>query len=83
MNVSLTNEVMLARGLHYFRCCSDFAAGETQGPVTFTLDSRKFEYVTPSIPVAESSGTRRPAKSTNEASKSRTLGTSPDADPSE
>ncbi|KAN0123967.1 D-tyrosyl-tRNA deacylase [Russula decolorans] len=52
-----------------------------EGPVTFTLDSRKFEYVIPPMPtqaVAQSSG--RPIGSPDEGSKSKTLGTPSDAD---
>jgi len=55
-----------------------------EGPVTFTLDSRKFEYITPPIStqaMAPSGG--RPVGSLNKASKSRTLGTPSVADPTE
>jgi len=50
-----------------------------EGPVTFTLDSRKFEYIIPPMPtqaVAQSSGRPSPDK----GSKSKTLGIPSDAD---
>lgn len=40
MNVSLTNEVILL-----YDCYEKYSQKYNQGPVTFTIDSRKFEYV--------------------------------------
>lgn len=51
MNVSLTNEVFCA-----LFCDVCLAAFAFQGPVTFTLDSRRFEY----IPEAASGSTKQP-----------------------
>jgi len=55
-----------------------------EGPVTFTLDSRKYEYITPPIPTQiAAKSSRRLVTNNNEASKSRTLGTPPDANHTE
>jgi len=55
-----------------------------EGPVTFTLDSRKFEYIAPPIPKqAASKSSRGPVKGPDEAVHSRTLGATSDVTPTE
>lgn len=56
MNVSLTNEVCSCTVLDD-KCLMLVVL--TQGPITFTLDSRKFEYVSP--PVLNSGGSNKTA----------------------
>lgn len=46
MNVSLTNEVC---GNVKYIIIDLLTGGYVQGPVTLTLDSRKFEYIEPQV----------------------------------
>ena len=62
MSVSLTNEVRLAAP----HCMPSSLIQIPKGPVTFTLDSRKFEYVDQQEGSAGSSG--KPAKCTKQLS---------------
>jgi len=52
-----------------------------EGPVTFTLDSRKFEYIAPTQVVAQSSGPL--ARGLDEASKAKTPDIAPNSNPTE
>ena len=62
MNVSLTNEVRDGhRYLGYYGLGNEYSS--PQGPVTLTLDSRKFEYIGQSQPVSRK-GSAKPSRTT-------------------
>lgn len=86
MNVSLTNEVCETCTIttSCSQCCSSISiislTGTYKGPVTFTLDSRKFEYVdVPLKPVGKSTLTAKSLNATEGSTKASLLSGEPPA----